>query len=246
MQPFVRAAHRKADDLSVLLVISHMRAGTSLLSHLLASNPEIVGVGEMHLTYDSAKDLHDRLPGLVMWHTKQFRLDHERYVMDKVVHNKLLPADRLSALPAEGVRTLFLVRDPGATVASLQKSLGLPEADARSYLAGRYEMLSYLAARSPESPPPLAIRFSELLNDTASVFQAIESYLGLDTPLEEQYETDAKTGVTGFGDPGPNIQSGRIVRDRDTPATPHVPDDDPLKLQFDRCLEAMTDHCTRI
>jgi len=40
----------------ILLILSHMRSGSSLLTHLLNSNPEIIGYGETHIQYASEQD----------------------------------------------------------------------------------------------------------------------------------------------------------------------------------------------
>ncbi|MDY7013544.1 MAG: sulfotransferase family protein, partial [Cyanobacteriota bacterium] len=40
----------------VLFILSHMRSGSSLLTHILNSNPEIIGYGETHLQYSSEAD----------------------------------------------------------------------------------------------------------------------------------------------------------------------------------------------
>jgi LPS sulfotransferase NodH len=34
-------------------ILSHMRSGSTLLAHLLASHPEIIGYGETHIRYRS-------------------------------------------------------------------------------------------------------------------------------------------------------------------------------------------------
>ena len=39
-----------------ILLLGHMRCGSSLLSNILATNPEITGYGETHLDYQTPGD----------------------------------------------------------------------------------------------------------------------------------------------------------------------------------------------
>ena len=49
------------DSYSRIFLLSHMRAFTSLLGHILGSNPEINGYYEMHLSYEDASALESQL-----------------------------------------------------------------------------------------------------------------------------------------------------------------------------------------
>ena len=40
----------------ILFVLSHMRSGSSLLTHILNTNNEIIGYGETHIKYSSELD----------------------------------------------------------------------------------------------------------------------------------------------------------------------------------------------
>ncbi len=46
----------KSEKRKMLFVCGHMRSGSSLLLHILNTNPEVLGFGEMHIKYHSEKD----------------------------------------------------------------------------------------------------------------------------------------------------------------------------------------------
>ena len=80
----------------ILFVLSHMRSGSSLLTHILNSNPEIIGYGETHLDYESEKDFK-ALMFRVYWRLRDLNMNHT-YLLDKVLHDhKFLNEDFLSS-----------------------------------------------------------------------------------------------------------------------------------------------------
>jgi hypothetical protein len=44
-----------------LLLLGHMRCGSSLLTHILVDNPEIAGYGETHTRYNTSNDFEEWL-----------------------------------------------------------------------------------------------------------------------------------------------------------------------------------------
>jgi len=110
--------------LKILLLLSHMRSGSSLLTHILNSNSEIIGYGETHLEYSSELDLK-KLMLKVYFHGQEFTTIQdveklkmsEKYVLDKVLHNnKFLTADFLAS---DKIVTIFLLREPKRSLKSI-------------------------------------------------------------------------------------------------------------------------------
>src|SRR5580658_860179 len=98
-----------------LLLLGHMRSGSTLLLHLLMTNPEVSAMGERGAVYASRADLA-RLALATRWaHRSPFR--HLGYVADQVNHNQLTP--NLSLLKDPRVRVLFLLRRPELTLACI-------------------------------------------------------------------------------------------------------------------------------
>ena len=68
-----------------VFILSHMRAYTSLLAHILGSHPEISGYFELHQDYRGDFDLLRMRVGVATG--LRYRL-RGRYVLDKVLHSR--------------------------------------------------------------------------------------------------------------------------------------------------------------
>ena len=96
-----------------ILVMSHMRCYSSLLCHILNSNPEVAGYVETHNVYAGRADLW-RLKRRVFWGT-----DADiggRYVLDKILHNSCRVNPVL--LRRDDVFVIFMLREPRRTIQS--------------------------------------------------------------------------------------------------------------------------------
>ena len=185
-----------------VFLLSHMRAGSSLLTQVIANNQDVDGFGELHLAYREPRHLWG-LNGKVIWFRKMAR-PRSTFVIDKILHDHLLSPDDFHRM--NDVEAMFLVREPSETLASLVASFGLPQAEALDYFVMRLRTLVDFA----ESRPPraaIALTYDELINRTGDSFALIERLLGLSTPLEERYNPTHRGG-----DPSPNILAGRILR----------------------------------
>ncbi len=185
-----------------LVLLSHMRAGSSLLTQLIANNESVDGYGELHLTYTEQRHLWG-LNGKVIWVRKMAR-PRSAIVVDKILHDHLLSPDDLRRM--NEVEAMFLVREPSGTLASLVASFGLQQEDALAYLVLRLRTLADFAESAPAGAA-IALTYDEVIKRTVDSFSLIEQKLDLKTPLEDRYEP-TKRG----GDPSPNIQAGKILR----------------------------------
>src|SRR5580658_6689096 len=98
-----------------LLLLGHMRSGSTLLLHLLMTNPEVSAMGERGAVYASRADLARLTIAARIARRSPFR--RLRYVVDQVNHNQLTPNSRLVQDPR--IRILFLLRRPERTIASI-------------------------------------------------------------------------------------------------------------------------------
>src|ERR1700731_2228397 len=91
VRPAARAAFRTVSRAYLLLsgrqyrfifILGHMRSGSTLLSHILASHLDIVGAGEAHITYQTPADL----PQLVLRTCEFLRRPvlRETYIVDQI------------------------------------------------------------------------------------------------------------------------------------------------------------------
>ena len=196
---------------ATLLLLGHMRSGSTLLLHLLLTNPEIAAMGERNVRYASAADLA-RLALAVRWAgTRPLR--RLRYVADQINHNRFTANVELFQNPR--VRVLFLLREPQSALASLLElsrtyyEHAWSVAKAVDYYVARMQAFVDLGA-SIETPGRAALMRYETL--TAQPVQSLESlrlFLRLNAGFSPSYPLQPFT--TERGDPGPKIKYGKIV-----------------------------------
>ena len=205
----------------ILFILSHMRSGSSLLTHILISNPEIIGFGESHLNYESESNFK----GLMMrvyWenrefskipdHLPQFQMNHQ-YVLDKVLHNhKFLKDDFLGS---KQVYSIFLLREPYRTIPSL---LDLKphwnQNNAYEYYVERLLTLQKYAGKIADEKRTFFLTYNQLLENTNSCLLALQKFLNVKEKLSEEYQILSTTGKENIGDYKGNIKAGKIVRNQ--------------------------------
>ena len=171
-----------------LFLLSHMRAGSSLLAMLLGNSGEICGYGETMLPYRSAADLK-LLAGNNLFRLQPFSLPGpERYMLDKLVHDDLLAPELLGELAENGVRFIFLIREPLGTINSMMTMVSLDEMIATSLYIKRLETLAQYGRALPDSSRAFFLSYDELTKRTDSTLAALSEFLDLRTPLRSQYE----------------------------------------------------------
>jgi hypothetical protein len=200
----------RARRLRMLFIVGHMRSGSSLLVHLLANSPEVLGFGETQRRYATREDF-----ARATWYIlRTFRrlVPRERYVLDKVLHGWRLvdPA----VLACAGTRTILLVRRPERALSSILE-LGNPEwateEVALRYYLERLEVVRGLADRlGPERC--IFLTYDQMVDRPAETLSDLTAFLGLAAPLSEEYSLMWSTGVRDLGDPSTAIRAGRILR----------------------------------
>lgn len=122
-----------------------------MLTHILSSNPEIIGYGETHISYQSPQDLQ-RLTQKVYWEGQEYRnfadipnlFLRESYALDKLLHdNKLLDTELLLS---NYLDLIFLIREPTRALPSIQDlKPNWPEEKVLSYYCSRLKtLMSYV------------------------------------------------------------------------------------------------------
>ncbi|MEL4896994.1 sulfotransferase family protein [Crocosphaera sp. Alani8] len=228
----------------ILFVLSHMRSGSSLLTHLLNSNPEIIGYGETHINYSSELDF-EKLMFKVYWTIKDYKMNH-KYVLDKVLHNHKFLADDF--LISEQVYSIFLIRKPQRTLASiLEIKPHWSEEKALNYYEERLEILESYAKLINNKKQSLLITSDQLINQTDLVFNKFQKFLQTKESFSEQYETLRTTGRKGIGDSSENIKAGYIIRNRresDTKFSGELVEK--ATDSFKQCLTTLSNYCSTI
>lgn len=201
-------AHLLPKQKEFVFVISHMRARTTLLAHILDNSPEIVGSDELHLRYRNGFD---------EFKVRCIRVNDEgfsnaRYICDNLLHNRLIiNTDRYSR-----AKFIFMLREPEATLKSLLKRhLQNNGADTVGTLTDYYQgRLAFIADmwRNITPEQKLYINSDDLIINTAATLDQLQRFLGLKEPLTTDYQMRKNTGKSGHGDMSDNIKQGKIVK----------------------------------
>ena len=231
----------------VLFILGHMRAASSLLSHILTSNPEIIGYGETHTQYYSDRDLKKLMSKVYgnYYQLKNMTMNH-KYVLDKVLHNNKLIDD--SFLKHEQVYAIFLVRKPQRTLASiLDLKSDWDENKALRYYLGRLAKLEEQAQFINNKNHSLFIQQEQILDNTAQVFQALQNFLDTKVGFSEKYNLQKTTGMRHVGDRTENIKSGRIIRQKrklDIEVSDSIVEK--AMQSYQKCCQTLSDYCTSV
>lgn len=195
-----------------LFLLSHMRSRSTVLSHVLGSNPDICGYSELHRAYNSWVDL---------WKMRAELFDETRCnLSDKLLHDKLLHnscAISDEILQSVKPRIIFLLREPESTLRSIINMghrTGVawyqdPQKAAR-YYCSRLAALEQYASRVRGQY--YFVDAEEMVNDTDAVLKSLSDWLGLSEPLGRSYSQFANTGRRHYGDSSEHIKSGVIKK----------------------------------
>lgn len=193
-----------------LIVIGHMRSGSSVLSNILISHPDVLGIGETFVVWGEPHAC-DRYAYQVLKHRRWVRARH--WFFDKILHNHLLGPDH----PLIGqAKFIFLTRRPEETVASVHRLwvelLGMDKTieEADAYYVERLEGMARLwDAVAPERR--MALDYAEFDNPQALV-ERLSAFMRFDVPLSSDYNVFSFTGKPGIGDPSPAIRAGKLEK----------------------------------
>ncbi|MBW8327630.1 MAG: hypothetical protein K0M48_00220 [Thiobacillus sp.] len=204
-----------SDPYSRIFLLSHMRAFTSLAGHILGSHPQINGYYEMHISYEDASALDRQLE---VFRQGDVLKANSRYLFDKLLHNDyLLKPERLG--PAE-LKILVSLAEPERTIRSIvhlfrQKpdpDLYASPVEAAHYYVARVKALADFCRTAERG---YYYFDAELLQAAPErLLPRLSSWLALDSPLSERYQTFSQTGKAGRGDSSARIHGGRIDRTR--------------------------------
>jgi hypothetical protein len=226
-----------------IFILSHMRSGSTLLTHLLVSNPAICGYGETRTRYFSRREF-GILTGKVVYTLRgELRSSGKRYVLDKLLHDRFVGPECVETLCGADVKIIFLLREPLGTLGSLVRRLGHTEAHALDYYLQRLKMLQKYGDTLTPKSSCVALTYDQLLHRTQDIFRLLEHFLELDCSLMETYRILPTTGRRRVGDPSSKIRSGKIIRDE--PARGEI-SDDTMKLAkegYERCFASIHNTC---
>lgn len=218
-----------------LFIISHMRSRSSVLSHILGSNPEIYGYKELQRSYENRKSLMNMQIELM----RDLKLSAKNsYFLDKILHNYNISD---SVLNNKSLKIIFLLREPKPTIQSII-NLGInldwdwykvPE-KVTDYYCERLENIEQLVNRLKGNY--LFIESNDLVEDTDATLLKISNWLNLKEKLIPEYKLFRDTGISGAGDPLNNILSGELIKTKGYDDI-EVPNDllEKANISYERC-----------
>lgn len=194
--------------LHYLFVLAHPRSGSTLLGHVLSTNPDILSYGENHKVYENEDDL-SRLLYRTALRKRDYSLS-SKYIMDKLVWPKYgMPAEIRSSNRA---KFIIIIRKPKATFNSMARLLPHWKDEKKAYKSYT-DCLNWLKEEIIKINDPsrcMAICYEELLRDSTPIFQTMKIFLEVETPFSEEYEVTSTTGKLKYGDSSDKIKSGRF------------------------------------
>lgn len=208
-----------------IFLLSHMRANTSLLGHLMGSHPQIEGYYEMHIGYFGWKSLWRQK---ALYFSNHQAKPQSRFMFDKVLHDGHHVS--LDLLRRSDTRTLMMLRAPEQSIKSLmvlyrQRRPELPEATAEGATRYYVERLNSLGAMAAQLGPSYFYLDAEcLVTDTGPTLAAMADWLGLDSPIPTEYSTFSKTGRGDAGDDSSRLKSGKVSTEKRDYSDVEVPE----------------------
>lgn len=188
-----------------IVLLSHMRANTSVFGHILGSNPEIDGYYELHIGYYSWKSLFRQKLKYFAEHKPK---SNARYMFDKILHNEHhINTDIFT----ENDVIIIAIREPLATIKSIQKLYAKvdplheynDEQHAKAYYVARLNELVELGKKLEGQF--YYLNADDLVQSPDTVLASLTKNLKLQTPLNKRYQLFKKTGKKGAGDSSNNM-----------------------------------------
>lgn len=200
----------RREPLSHLFILGHMRCGSTLLTNILCSHPEVIGFGETRTVYED-EHAFTKLVWKVHWAHRRFRVTRT-YALDKLLHNHQLPDPTL--LDQRPHKLIFLSREPVRTIRSTMVQLGYTEEQALEYYAARLDRLTAIARTRQEHSASVWTTYERMVEDPDHVLREITAFLNLETPLSKEYTRPPRSDKKGVGDSKGQISAGEIVPQR--------------------------------
>ena len=208
-----------------IFLLSHMRAFTSLVGHILGSHPEINGYFEMHISYDEASALDRQLDVFLQFEAPK---KNSRYLFDKLLHNDY----RLNTglFDPAGLMLLVALLEPDKSIRSIvdlfqqkgTEELYASPPEATDYYIDRISMLADFCRATDR---PYYYYDAELFQAAPdSLLEKLTEWLELASPLTGRYQVFSQTGKAGKGDSSRFIYSGKIEKNRDDYSHINVPE----------------------
>lgn len=192
-----------------IFVLAHMRSGSTALSNVLCSRPNVSGYGEAHIRYNGRSALGKLLINQARRKAWGYGTS---WLFDKILHSRY---DQGAPEEFFQAKAIFLAREPGPSVRSIRKlfvETGKREYQTDAVAADYYEeRLAALTALWPRFPAAnrVGLTHAMLMDDPERALARIAAMIELDSPLRNDYRSHPASRTGGGGDP---TLSGRLQR----------------------------------
>ncbi|WP_299199330.1 hypothetical protein [uncultured Amphritea sp.] len=189
-----------------IILISHMRSRSSVLSHVIGGNVNISGYYEQHVDHKKYFFIQKIKSNLLVDNELKSATE---YLYDKVLHSHSDPKN------LDDYLVIVMVREPRATIRSIVvmgEKTGSEWCDSSLAFLYYINRLSDILAMLKAQPTvPFCFITSEgFIEETEQCLNKIAKYIGVDY-LSPNYDLREKTGTAGAGDPSNNIKAGQII-----------------------------------
>jgi len=229
-----------------VFILAHLRSGSSVLTHVIASHPDFVGAGETYCTYRSSSDL----PKLALRISQILRKPILRgtYVVDKINLNMFLADEVLHSDLL--YKCVILIREPETTLKSLIKRgmdpnddlFGYDEKKAVEYYINRLEVLTRYGLLLRERA--LLVEYDELIGRTEDTLATLTCFFGVYPAFTPNYSIHRATGR--LDDRSVNIRAGRIIRTADNAISVSQDSLTAASIAFRQCRKQLEAAAVRI
>lgn len=221
-----------------ILLLSHMRANTSLLGHVLGSNPEINGYYELHIGYYSWKSF---IRQKLTYCCEHIIKKNSRYVFDKVLHNDHFINTEL--FHPRHSKIIIMLREPSSTINSIINLYKKNDSHheyatiegAVAYYSLRLEQLCQLSGQFHGRY--LYMDAEAITQATDSTLSKLTSWLELKSPLTKRYQIQKKTGKKKAGDSSDKMMSGIIQKKQAPKKQEKIPQD--LNFKYEKIRQTL-------
>ncbi len=197
-------------DIRFVIMLGVMRSGSSVLSQILCSHPDIIGYGETHITYDGESGFI-QLIKRNLWTRHAWRVRKARY-FDKVLHAELIPdMTLLSQMPVDWI---VLRRKGEPCVKSMIRTLDMSPEHACAHFEYQSGMIDSWVREIEQHPKAriVQVSYEDLVDDASSTLARLTDELGLNPVLREEYSVQKGVMRAGANDPSGNFLKGRVER----------------------------------
>ena len=205
-----------SNNMGFIFIMSHMRSRSSLLSHILGSNPAISGYYESRQSYLNWEDFARLRIHAYFDNTGK---SNPKFALDSILWNSYRISNQMCL--EKKLKIIFLLREPEDTLKSIiymgnkigDQNFKDPDWALKYYCDRVKTIKDYYASRIPYQNG-LFIDSDKIIQHTDYLLKRLSNWLELEVELSSNYLIFKHTGKKGYGDPLDNIKKGRIIKNK--------------------------------